>query len=436
MLSEAKTDADVAIHTNLLNAVTVANKQFDAKAVAAVSPVGMLYLERLEMTPNGITRGALIATIPLAPGETTSVYQKEWSVTSSEFTSIVTDSLENYSATGVTENTELAQSTASQLTHSNQYNVSASASGGCGFVSGTVAASMSVAEAATASETQSRKDAVATTKTASSRVKQEHKVSISTTTATGTEESSTRTISNPSGNAIRIDYFSLICEWRVRLYRYGLRMTYDVTVPEPGATLRKAYARLDELNKTATRAFRFSVSQSDITEKTYLSLAEKYGTMVEPPPLPETTIQTVAMPNIKIPRVMNFAVKAGYRMTDLKLNAFLICENFQVIGTDLHRHESGQMGGISTKYIGELQNIDLTASVLGATNEQTLEVQWDGALSALPEPDFSILASRRRWGQRRRRMRSGRQLCGRRCTRRQKPATTRRCRRPRQRSRR
>ena len=59
------------------------------------------------MTPAGIERGELLATIPLAPLEQTSVIQKESSVTSQEFTSIVTDSLENYSETGVTENTDL-----------------------------------------------------------------------------------------------------------------------------------------------------------------------------------------------------------------------------------------------------------------------------------------------------------------------------------------
>lgn len=225
----------------LLNSVANANKNL--QSTGAVTPVGMLNLERLEMTPAGIVRGDLLATIPLAPGETTSVYQKEWSVTSSEFTSIVTDSLDNYSETGVTENTNLAQSTTSQNTHNNQYNVTASASGGCGFVSGSVSASGGVSQAATQSATQSRNDAIKTTRQASTRTKQEHKMSISTTTVTGSGESSTRTITNPSANAIRIDYFSLIEEWRVRLYRYGLRLTYDLTIPEPGSTLREQYAQ-------------------------------------------------------------------------------------------------------------------------------------------------------------------------------------------------
>ena len=277
--------AEVASMTGLLNSVTAANKNFTA--AGAVTPVGVLNLERLEMTPAGITRGDLLATIPLAPGETTSVYQKEWSVTSSEFTSIVTDSLENYSATGVTENTNLAQSTTSQNTHNNQYNVTASASGGCGFVSSSVATSIGASNAASQSATQSRNDAVATTRQASTRTKQSHKMSISTTTVTGNQESSTRTLSNPSANAIRIDYFSMLEEWRVRLYRYGMRLTYDLTIPEPGATLREAYGEINDLTSKANQQFSFRYGLNDITTANYFSLAKQFGVAVPAPPSPD-----------------------------------------------------------------------------------------------------------------------------------------------------
>jgi len=280
----------------LLNAVVVASNSFDASG--AVSPVGMLNLERLEMTPAGLERGELVATIPLAPGETTTVFQKEWSVTSQEFTSIVTDSFVNYSEKGVTENTELAQSTTSQIAHSNQLNVNATASGGVGFVSASTSVNFGSQDQRSQSATDSRKDAVTTTKKASSRVKQEHKTSISINTVTGTQEASTRTISNPSTNPIRIDYFSLIRKWRVRLYRYGLRLTYDLVIPEPGAALREAYAQLDKLQAQASGQFTFDVPHSDITtdvragenQPHYLVLADKYGAQVPPPPQPQTPL--------------------------------------------------------------------------------------------------------------------------------------------------
>lgn len=203
---------------NALNNSLVANKGFEANVSA--TPIGMLNLERLEMTPAGIERGELLATIPLAPSEQTSVVQKEWSVTTREFTSIVTDSLENISETGVTENTELAQSTTSQVQHSNQFNINSTVSGGFGFVTGSVTASFGSQDATSQSATDSRKHAIETTRKASSRVKQEHKTTISTTTVTGTSETTTRTLVNPSAtDPMRIDYFSLIRKWRVRLFR-------------------------------------------------------------------------------------------------------------------------------------------------------------------------------------------------------------------------
>lgn len=92
-----------------LNTAVVATRSLSA--TTTTQPLGMLNLERIEMVPAGIERGELVATVPLAPGEETAVTHKEWSVTSKEFTTIVTDSLESISETGVTDNTDLSQST-------------------------------------------------------------------------------------------------------------------------------------------------------------------------------------------------------------------------------------------------------------------------------------------------------------------------------------
>lgn len=281
----------VGTATNLLHGATLAAAGF-AKNVTA-TPIGWFNLERLEMTPAGIERGELLATIPLAPLEQTSVVQKEWSVTSQEFTSIVTDSLENYSETGVTENTDLSKSTTSQNQHSNQFNVNATASGGIGFVSGSIASSFSSQDSNSQSATDSAKHSIQTTRLASARVKQEHKMTISTTTVTGTSETTTRTLQNPSAtDPIRIDYFSMMRKWYVALYRYGLRLTYDIAIPEPGGTLRAAYAQIDMLQKAISQQFIFPYKHSDIStdvhqgdsEPYYLVLADKYSVDVPPPP--------------------------------------------------------------------------------------------------------------------------------------------------------
>jgi hypothetical protein len=240
-------------------------------------------------------RGALLATIPLAPKERTAVVQQEWSVTSKEFTSIVTDSLENYSQTGVTENTQLAQSTTSQVAHSNQFNITSSVNGEYKFaslasVSGSVGDSWGSQDQFSQSENDSRQHAIQTTRQASSRVKQSHKVTISTSTVTGASQASTRTFENPSAtDPMRVDYFSLMRKWYVALYRYGLRLTYDITVPEPGAAMREIYAQLDDLQKQAQKNFSFNLKASDITDDptspyNYQQLASQYGAQVAAPP--------------------------------------------------------------------------------------------------------------------------------------------------------
>ncbi|ADD41760.1 hypothetical protein [Stackebrandtia nassauensis] len=312
----------------------------------AQGPLGMLNLERLEMAPAGIERGELIATVPLAPLEETAVVQKEWSVQSKEFTSIVTDSLEEYSETGVTDNTELAQSTSSQTQHQNQFNVTGTVSGGIPVISGSASSGFTMQDQSSQSATDSRKHAKTLTQKASTRSQQEHKVTISTSTVTGSEVATTRKVRNPyDDRPIRIDYFSMMRKWRVRLYRYGLRLTYDITVPEPGATLRKTFRDL-KLLRAQLKPFEFPVKRADITEFTYLDLADQYDAPV--PDYPDEGPTVVA--NDPIPGLgegnrgfrMPMQIPDGYeietvtmagRVTGIKGKGFVI----GIVGSDFHR---------------------------------------------------------------------------------------------------
>lgn len=269
--------------------VTMAAAALDTFANAVkVSPIGMLHLERIEMTPVGIERGELLATIPLAPGEETSVVQKEWTVTNDEFSEIVTDSLENYSEKGVTEKTELAEATESQTRHSQQLGLDASVSGSYGFVTFSTSAKFSTSLDTSESRKASRTHAAEVTGKASSRVRKERKVTIQTSTEHGQEETSTRKLVNPSKtDTMRIDYYSMMRKWRVRLLQYGLRLTYDIAIPEPGATLRAQLADLADLDVQITRPFAFPLKASDITPLNYEEKAEEFGASVPPPPVAE-----------------------------------------------------------------------------------------------------------------------------------------------------
>ena len=227
---------------DLVHSAAIAIKGLQANVTA--TPIGMLNCERLEMTPAGIERGELLATICLAPMEQTSVTQKEWSVIDQEYTSIVTDSLENYSQTGVTDATELAQSTNSQNQHSNQSNITASVSGSYGFVTASAATAFGAQDSTSLSAANSSKHAVTTTRQASSRSKQSHKITISTSTVTGTSETTTRTLQNPSTTVpLRIDYFSFMRKWHVGLYRYGLQVRLRTSQSRSRAARFGRYSR-------------------------------------------------------------------------------------------------------------------------------------------------------------------------------------------------
>jgi hypothetical protein len=194
-------------------------------------------------------------------------------------------------------------------------------------VSGSVLTQFGSQDQNSTSATNSRNNSIQTTRLASSRVKQSHKMTISTTTVTGTSEATTRMLENPSAtNPMRIDYFSLMSKWYVALYRYGLRLTYDITVPEPGATLRENFALLDILQKTQSAQFSFTVKHSDITTKNYPVLADQYSVDVPPPPAPKQfqTLNDVELSN---------QISAGYKPKTINVpDGYWIT---QIIFTDL-----------------------------------------------------------------------------------------------------
>ena len=294
-----------------------------------ISPVGLLYLERVEMVPAGIERGELIATIPLAPGEITSVSQKEWSVTSDEFSEIVTDYLESYSEKGSTEKTELATATESQNKHSQQLGLDSSISGSYGFVTFSAKTSFDMSSSNEESKKNSRTHAQDVTAKASARVRKERKVTIQTNSITGSENTTARVVSNPSSTeSMRIDYYSMMRKWRVRLLQYGLRLTYDIAIPEPGATLRKQLVALADLEQRISESFVFNLKQSDITVDTYLDLAAQYGVRVSPPPTQAIFATVGGVLEGLVKNQTNwmffefpFVVPDGYKITQVSIDA-------------------------------------------------------------------------------------------------------------------
>jgi hypothetical protein len=258
--------------------------------------VGYLHLERIGFTPAGIERGELIYSLPLAPGEEVNIAHKEWSNTSEEFDKIVTDYIEDFSEEGVTEKSEIAQSTNSQNQHSSGFNTGVTASGGYGPVNITASVSYNAADAASNSEQHSRNQSSLVTRKASSRSKKEHKISFKVASAAGTENQTVRKIKNPlTDKATRVDYYQLLRKWRVDLYRYGIRLTYDITIPEPGSDILSKINEIRDIQNALDEGFgspnskqhwaSFDLQPSDITRYNYDEIAAKYNATVERPPI-------------------------------------------------------------------------------------------------------------------------------------------------------
>ena len=253
--------------TALYNTAVVGTSAMSSfSTTSATSPIGMLNLERIEMTPAGIERGGLIATIPLAPTRAHDRRRcsRKWSVVKQGLQHHqCTDSLDNYSETGVTDNTQLAQSSTSQISHANQFNINTSASGSIGFVTTSVATDFKTQD----QSSQSAANGLATALGADDAegvlaldpVAQGHDFHLRPPPAAlAVKEHPHAGEPQCQTSPMRVDYFSIMRKWHCALYRYGLRLTYDITIPEPGAAMREAYAQLDALQSSLSPEFVFT----------------------------------------------------------------------------------------------------------------------------------------------------------------------------------
>lgn len=259
-----------------------------------LQPVGLLHLERLEMSPQSVERGELLYSLPLAPHEKVTLAHQEWTTSEQEFTDFTEDSLENFSQKGVTESTDMAASTGTQTQHTNALSMSQSPTA-TNAVTITPPVSTTTAGSTvddTTSKEESRSDSRQATSLASARTIKDHKVSFTVTTVSGVSDFTARVLENKShDHSMRVDYFRRIRKWHNELYRYGVRMTYDVVLPDPGAKLRARVAELQAIDTTLSRSFTFDLPASNIQVWNWESLADKYGAVLPAPPDQNRTVQ-------------------------------------------------------------------------------------------------------------------------------------------------
>ena len=241
-----------------------------------IEPIGYLHLERVAFTPAGEERGELVYTVPLSPKEKVNITHKEWSSTTREYEDLVTDFLEEYSEVGVTEKNELSEAVNTQEQHSSAFNTSATASGEFFGVKFSATVGYSANDSFNQSTNDSIKKTRESTNKASSRVKREHKQSFKVATTTQITDESVRTIENPYADKVmRVDYYRMMRKWKVDLHRYGVRLTYDINIPEPGLELSSKILELRVLDKLLNEDFNTFFKRTSINQHTIESLRRK-----------------------------------------------------------------------------------------------------------------------------------------------------------------
>jgi hypothetical protein len=261
----------------------------DALTRRDLEPIGLLHLERLVLTPIAIERGELVYSLPLAPKEKVTLAHKEWSTREEEYQRYIEDYFENFSEQGVAQTDDLSMSSDTQTMHSNALSMSnalttSTGMGITGTVDATTGAATSTVDDATALQ-QSKSQSRTVTSRASARSIKDQKISFTVTTVSGTQDFTARVLENPAADrSMRIDYYRRMRKWQVDLYRYGVRMTYDVVLPDPGQKLRALQEDLRDIDAQLNTQFDVGLVPSDIQPWTWESYADQHGAVLPPPP--------------------------------------------------------------------------------------------------------------------------------------------------------
>jgi len=81
-----------------------------------------------------------------------------------------------------------------------------------------------------------------------------------------------------------VDYFKRVRKWQSDLYRYGVRLTYDVVLPDPGARLRSREVEIQNIVDELATEFDLQLAPSQITVFNWEQLASQYGVALPSPP--------------------------------------------------------------------------------------------------------------------------------------------------------
>lgn len=227
-----------------------------------LQPIGLLHLESLVMTPLAVERGELLYSLPLAPKEKVTLSHKEWTLREEEYATFVQDYLQNYSERGVADSSDMAVATASETEHAKTLSMTRPVSPGGATIADPVDTTSTASTDVTTeqqSQQQSRRETRETTQKASALTVRDQKISFTVNTVTGTEDFTSRLYENDNPDKVLlIDYYRRMRRWRNELYRTGIRLTYDVVLPDPGRMLRDRWTQVAAIDDQLATGFDYT----------------------------------------------------------------------------------------------------------------------------------------------------------------------------------
>lgn len=410
-----------------LDGMQVASDQADQlvaqfKYQSPLTPVGQIHLERLEMTPFGVEHGELVHSIPLTPMETVNISHREWSQSAQSYETLALEALEGFTETGVTEKHDLARASEVETKHASSLDVSGSISATYNGGAYSLTASAAVAYGSKDEARQSEKDSVAhsmaVTRTASTRTKKEHQTSFKVSSVAGAEDLAVQVITNTSSTAaMRVDYYQLLRKWRVDLIRYGLRMTYDLVIPNPGIGLISKLMELKSLNQSILAGNSFTLDPGAITRANWQAFEKAYGVAIDAPPTESLQMmRTATVPGQTYDKwgsaIVQFTLPDGYAITSGHFRGLFSLYHYESGGRHL---QVDVLGEASTNTpTGEYEGSDAvldfdltTATLVGRTGEVFLVFEYHNidygdatvSIEAAPTPEAMQAWQGKVWAQ-------------------------------------
>jgi hypothetical protein len=279
------TEATIWTHIRSVNLIKASLEQ-----LSMLKPVGIIFLERLDYTPVGFVKGELVYTLPLTPGEKITVSHREWTKTTEEYVKEVEMTIEEERERAISENTEIAESSSSEQEVEQKVEVCVTAKGGMGAWEIEASAGYEFNKATKSSSEFSSKRNQEISSKAASRSKQEHKMSFRVAKEVHVEDEQIRVIENKSEESVRWDFYRMMKKWKIDLYHIGLRLTYDIVLPEPADYLLRKYVALKDRQEKIDSPFTFDLTVDSITEGNWMEKANEYGIELEKYPAPSMKI--------------------------------------------------------------------------------------------------------------------------------------------------